>query len=176
MHDRRVLKPRMSLPFQADGFLLRAQRREDAEGRFQLHSDPAYRAFIGDATDRVKSDAQLEYELSGRSEHLIMVIASPISDEMLGECVVMYATVGEVEIVIGLLPAARGRGLAKSVFSAVIGKLFEDANYKQVVACVSAQNDRAIQLVSALGMSAEGEVERIGGHQTRYVLRRPGGA
>ena len=169
----RTPPPQIPLPIQGDGFLLRAQRRDDADGRFRLHSDPDYVAFIGDTTDRAKSDAQLNYELGGKSEHLILVIASLPSDEMVGECVLTYSTVGEAEITIGLLPAARGRSIAKSAIDAVVAQLFEDPYYKQVVACVRSQNDRAIQLVSALGMSEDGEVDRIGGPQMRYVLRRP---
>jgi len=168
--------PTFTLPITGAGFALRAQRPEDADARFALHSNPDYVRFVGQCIDRARSDTELAHELSGDSPFVILVIADATTLAMIGECVFFYSTVGEAEFVIALLPEARGRGLAQAVALTAIATLFQDPYYTAVVACVDEANERAKRLVASLGMVFDGRVQRLTSLQDRYVLRKHLGA
>jgi RimJ/RimL family protein N-acetyltransferase len=164
--------PRIKLPIETSQLVLRALRIEDADARYQLHSEDAYVRHIGEPTDRNTSDAQLAHELSeGYSEFFIMAICHKDSETMIGECVLAPSTTGEVELTLALLPSHRRSGLGVEAARAAIEAALECPDIDTVIACVDDDNEAGRYLVAKLGMHPEGRMVRPSGRTApRYVI------
>lgn len=99
-------------------------------------------------------------------------------DRFLGECGLRRIEDGEVELSYGLLPAARGRGLASEAAAAVLAEGFGRLALPEVVAFARADNAVSRRVLEKLGFALIRSVRDGAIAVVKYRLRPPaaGGA
>jgi [ribosomal protein S5]-alanine N-acetyltransferase len=165
--------PQISLPIETEHLVIRQTRASDGDARFELHSDPEYVRFIGRPIDRERCDTELDRELRGEAELFSAAISLRHAEPMIGECVLVPSTVGEVELVIALLARYRRSGYGFEVASAIIRAALADARISTVIACVEDENEASKRLVQSLGMVRDGIMPRADGAMPRrFEIRK----
>lgn len=167
--------PNIHLPIETEHLRLRRPTRDDADSRFELQSDPAYVAYVGQPINRQQSDAQLDEELSDSTDYLCVIACVHGDSSMIGECVIQMMTDGEPEIVISILPKYRRSGYGLELGSAIIRACFGDPDIKRIMARVDEANSASIELVQKLAMTRNGlMIDLFTNEQVRrYVIERP---
>ena len=133
----------------------------DAEARYRLHSDPDYVRYIGDVTTRERSDRQLQSEIvaAGSQGRLILAICDVVTSQMVGECALIDQAHHSLELVVAILPEARGCGRGRAAAGAVITAVLHDPMVSRVIGKVAKGNAASRALVLALGMTPAGSAQ-----------------
>ena len=112
-------------------------------------------------------------ECRGDGTLLDLVIADRLSDSYLGEVVVAVGEHRVGEVGCGLVPAARGRGVATEAMRLLAGWAFGALGLGRLQAFVAPQNDAALRLVKRAGFRHEGVLRAYwdaGGERLDAVL------
>jgi len=140
---------------------LRRLSSEDANFILQLLNEPSFIHFIGDRKVRTPDDAR-NYILNGPVESYerlgfglylteLKETATPI-----GMCgLIKRETLDDVDIGYAFLPEFWGQGYAAEATAAVLAYGREVLNLKRIVAIVSLDNERSINVLSKLGLKFE---------------------
>ncbi len=136
---------------------------DDAPFLRELVNDADFVRHIGDRNVQTDEDAK---GLVGRfaameAEHGFTLFALESRDDgtPLGLCGLLKRPwLDDVDVGYALLPAARGRGLAREAARAAIEWGRERFGLERIVAIVSPENDRSVRLLEALGLRRDGIV------------------
>jgi RimJ/RimL family protein N-acetyltransferase len=138
-------------------FVLRPFRVEDFDAAHELGQDPATVLWMPPLPATAGAGVVEHFEECRRDGGLLdLVIADLLSDSYLGEVVVVLGEHRVGELGCGLVPAARGRGVATEAMRLVAGWAFGALGLGRLQVFVAPQNVAALRLVNRAGFRHEG--------------------
>jgi ribosomal-protein-alanine N-acetyltransferase len=143
-------------PLATDRLILAPPADADRETFVGFFADPevmAVRKF--GVLDRPAAEAAFDEMLAHWRDHGfgMRLVRDRADGSFLGECGLRRIEAGEVELSYGLLPAARGRGLATEAAAAVLAEGFGRLALPEVVAFARADNAVSRRVLEKLGFA-----------------------
>ena len=135
--------------------MLRPYEAADAETRYRIHSDPAVLAYTGGARlSRAQSDKYFKAYLSRHKAgtNCCLLVLDRITDAPLGDCLLLRFPPTDPELVLALLPEARGKGISFEPAGALTAVVFASAPLGGIVAKVQPSNRASLGLCAKVGM------------------------
>jgi len=137
--------------------VLRAFREDDFDAAHALEHDPAAARWVPELPAADGVGAVAFYETHRRQGSLLhLVIADPVTDAYLGEMTLALGEHRVGELGLGLVPAARGRGIATEALVAVTDWAFAELGLGRMQVFVSPENAAAHRLAERAGFRSEG--------------------
>jgi RimJ/RimL family protein N-acetyltransferase len=144
-------------PLVGKTFVLRPFRVEDYHAAYELGQDPEAVLWMPPLPAADGAGVVEYFEECRRDGGLLdLVIADRLSDSYLGEVVVVLGEHRVGELGCGLVPAARGRGIAAETMRLVAGWAFDALGLGRLQVFVARQNVAALRLVDRVGFRHEG--------------------
>ena len=141
--------------------LLRPIGPQDADGMWEMVTDPEARRMSGTTRDWTRADVAGWLAGDARSDDRIdLAVTARGADEYLGEIVLdgIDLRVGSASLRLTMRPAYRGRGYGTEAILLVLGMAFDGLGLHRVGAAVPAINARAHSLYENLGFRVEGRL------------------
>ncbi len=146
---------------QGEMLVLRPLRPQDADGMWEIVSDPEARRMSGTAREWTRADVDRWVAAVRTSDERIdLAVTANGSDEYLGEIVLeaIDQSVGSAGLRLTMRPAYRGRGYGTEAILLVLDMAFDGLGLHRVGAVVPAINTRAKSLYENLGFRVEGRL------------------
>ena len=146
---------------QGEMLVLRPTGPRDADGMWEIVTDPESRRMAGTTRDWTR--AEVDRWLAGvaaSDERIDLAVTANGSDEYLGEIVLedIDAAVRSATLRLTMRPAYRGRGYGTEAILLVLDMSFDGLGLHRVGAVVPAINARAHSLYENLGFRVEGRL------------------
>ena len=152
---------------------LRTPRAEDAVVLAGLFTDPIVRRYLGGPRSSAQAQSSALRLVAANREFPAWVVEQPGVPNAVGFVSLDRHHDGqEVEVSFVLRPEAQGAGLGRAAVAAALMEAWE-LRLECVVAETQAANARSVQLLMALGFSAEREITRFGAAQVLFKVQRP---
>ena len=146
---------------QGEMLVLRPLVAGDADGVWEIVSDPESRRMAGTTRDWTRADVDRWLRtVRASDERIDLAVTANGSDEYLGEIVLegIDPVVRSAALRLTMRPAYRGRGYGTEAILLVLGMAFDGLGLHRVGAVVPAINARAKSLYENLGFRVEGRL------------------
>lgn len=146
----------MSAKLEADGIVLRALERADAEALFSAHNnDATHKYWSGPAHTSVEQTADyIQDTINIPNAHAWAITET--GGEALGRIALFLLREGVGEIGVIMRPEATGRGFASKALSLVVAHAFDTLGLHRIVADVDPDNAASLNLFLRNGFEREG--------------------
>ncbi len=137
--------------------MLRAFREDDFDAALALEHDAAAARWVPELPAVDGAGAVAFYETWRRQGSLLhLVIADPVTDAYLGEMTLALGEHRVGELGLGLVPAARGRGIATEALVTLTDWAFAELDLGRMQVFVAPENTAAHRLAERAGFRSEG--------------------
>ena len=137
--------------------MLRAFRAEDLAASLAYQADAASARWVPAPPGGGGEEVAAYFEAARAAGELLeLVIADAETDAYLGEVMLALGEHRVGELGCGLLPAARGRGIASRALRLVAEWSLSELGLARVEVVVACENDAALRLVARAGFHVEG--------------------
>lgn len=146
---------------QGEMLVLRPLAAGDADGVWEIVSDPESRRMAGTTRDWTRADVERRLATARTSDERIdLAVTANGSDEYLGEILLeeIDPVVRSASLRLTMRPAYRGRGYGTEAILLVLDMAFDGLGLHRVGALVPAINTRAKSLYENLGFRVEGRL------------------
>lgn len=139
---------------------LRPVAARDADGLWEIVTDPESRRVMGQTAVLTRAEVQLWCETVSDRDGRIDLAVTAGSDEYLGEIVLtdIDEARGSAELRLAMRPGSRGRGYGSEAIGLVLGLAFDGLGLHRIGLDVLAINTRAQALYEGMGFVVEGRL------------------
>ena len=137
--------------------MLRAFRADDFDDALALEHDAAAARWVPELPAADGAGLVAFYETCRRQGSLLhLVIADPVTDAYLGETTLSLGEHRVGELGLGLVPGARGRGIATEALVTLTDWAFAELALGRIQVFVAPENAAALRLAERAGFRREG--------------------